>query len=180
MDIEPENLHRLNVRSCVVVSTASPKGISNAAPFSFNSPISFSPPLFGIACQPGHDTWRNIKQSGEFVVNFIDESFGELIHILDRKFPYEVSEIEKAGLKEQASREVSAPGIKEAYGWLECVLHDARELGDHIWITGRVLHAEVRDDCFDGALNIKSCPGLLHISGENFAVPEARRYRRAK
>jgi len=179
MELEPRLLHRLNVRSCVVVSTASPRGISNAAPFSFNSPISFSPPLFGISCQPGHDTWRNIKERGEFVVNFVDERFGEVMQILDRKYPYEVSEVEKAGLTESPAVKLSTPRIKEAYAWLECRLYDSRELGDHIWITGEVLQAEIKDECYEKALNTERCPGLLHSAGEDFAVPQHRKYKRA-
>ncbi len=178
MELGTGNFYKLNARSCVVVTTASKRGISNAAPFSFNSPISFSPPLFGISCNPKHDTWRNIKETEEFVVNFVDENFGEVMHILEKDFPYEVSEIKEAGLTEVPSKKVSPPRIKEAYAWLECKLYDAKELGDHIWITGEVVHAEVRDGCFNGALDPEKCRSLLHISGKYFAVPEAREFKR--
>ncbi len=179
MELHQVNFYKLNVRSCVVVTTVSKRGISNAAPFSFNSPISFSPPLFGISCNPGHDTWRNINENKEFVVNFVDESFGNLMHILEKDFPYEVSEIKEAGLTEVPSTEVSPPRIKEAYAWLECRLYDARELGDHVWITGEVVKVDVKDKCFDKALNPEKCRTLLHISGKYFAVPKLEEFRRA-
>ena len=37
---------KLLVRPVVVITTVSDNGIPNAAPFSFNSPISFDPPLY--------------------------------------------------------------------------------------------------------------------------------------
>ncbi|MDF2955324.1 MAG: FMN reductase RutF [Candidatus Alkanophagales archaeon MCA70_species_2] len=43
---------KLLVRPVVVITTVSDNGIPNAAPFSFNSPISFDPPLYGFSCSP--------------------------------------------------------------------------------------------------------------------------------
>ncbi len=179
MELSLSEFYKLYPRGCVVVSTASPDGKSNAAPFSFNSPISFSPPLFGISCNPSHDTWRNIKETKEFVVNFVDESFGKLMHILERDYPYGVSEIEKAGLTEAKSRVVKAPRIAEAYAWLECRLFDTRELGDHIWITGEVVYVEAKEDCYEKALDLEKCKSLLHVSGKYFAIPEPKEFKRA-
>ncbi len=179
MEMDPVNFYKLCARCCVVVSTASPRGISNAAPFSFNMPVSFSPPIFAIASQPTHDTWRNIRETGEFVVNFVGEELGDKIHILERDFPYEVSEIEKAGLTEMPSRKVRAPRIAEAYAWLECRLYDARELGDHVLIAGEVLLAEVRDECYDRVVDVARAKPLLHISGAYFGIPLARKFKRA-
>ncbi|WP_457554459.1 flavin reductase family protein [Candidatus Pyrohabitans sp.] len=179
MEMDPVNFYKLCARCCVVVSTASPRGISNAAPFSFNMPVSFSPPIFAIASQPTHDTWRNIRETGEFVVNFVGEELGDKIHILERDFPYEVSEIEKAGLTEMPSRKVRPPRIAEAYAWLECRLYDARELGDHVLIAGEVLLAEVRDEYYDRVVDVARAKPLLHISGAYFGIPLARKFKRA-
>ncbi|NOZ59595.1 MAG: flavin reductase family protein [Euryarchaeota archaeon] len=179
MELNPAAFYKLNARCCVVVSTASPRGISNAAPFSFNMPVSFSPPIFAIASNPGHDTWRNIRETREFVVNFVGEELGEKMHILERDYPYEVSEIKEAGLTEVPSKKVKAPRIGEAYAWLECSLYDAKELGDHVLIAGEVLLAEVRDECYDRVVDVARAKPLLHISGEYFGVPLARKFRRA-
>jgi len=58
-------------------------------------------PLFGFSSNTKHDTWRNIKENGEFVINLVGgENFGPLVSTLERDFPYEVSEINEAGLTE--------------------------------------------------------------------------------
>lgn len=56
MKVNPPQFYKLLLRPVVVVSTASKNRISNAAPFSFNMPISFVPPIFGFSCNPAHDT----------------------------------------------------------------------------------------------------------------------------
>jgi flavin reductase (DIM6/NTAB) family NADH-FMN oxidoreductase RutF len=180
MKLKEREFYKLLIRPVIIVSTISQRGISNAAPFSFNSPVSISPPLFGISSSPKHDTWRNIRESGEFVVNIVGEDFGQLMCILEKDFPYEVSEIEKAGLTEERSKRVRPPRIAEAYAWLECEMYHHVELGDHIWITGRVLEAEVKDGFFNEVVNVEKARPLSHISGAFFASEaKEKKFKRA-
>ena len=68
---------KMLMRPCIVISTVSENGVSNAAPFSFNSPATTKPPMYGFCCEVEHDTWRNIRANGEFVVNLVGASFGD-------------------------------------------------------------------------------------------------------
>jgi flavin reductase (DIM6/NTAB) family NADH-FMN oxidoreductase RutF len=179
MIMDTNKYHKLLVRPVVVISTISKKGISNAAPFSFNSPISFDPPLYGFSCMPQHHTWKNIKESKEFVVNIVGKDFGPLMHILERKFPYEVSEIEKSGLTEIPSKIVRPPRIKEAIAWIECKLEKVVDLGDHVWIVGRVLDVGVKGEFWKEVINVEKANPLFHISGKFFAADaKSKRYKR--
>jgi len=181
MRIESRAYPKLIVRPVVVVTTISEEGIPNAAPFSFNSPISFDPPLYGFSCSPEHDTWKNIQKNGEFVVNVVGKDLGDLMHILEKDFPYGVDEIKEAGLTEEKAKKVKPPRIKEAKAWMECKMERSIELGDHVWIVGRVLEAEVKDEFWDEVINVEKAELLCHISGESFAVDMKRaRYKRAK
>lgn len=172
---------KVSVRPTVVITTVSKRGIPNAAPFSFNSPCSFNPPLFGFGSLPTHDTWRNIMENGEFVANYVDESFGPLMHILEKNWPYEVSEIEKAGLSGEKAHKIKPPRIKEAYAWLECKIETYIEIGDHIWIVGRVLEAEVKDKFIQAVTNVEKVKALNHIWGEYFADEmKVTKYKRAE
>jgi flavin reductase (DIM6/NTAB) family NADH-FMN oxidoreductase RutF len=178
--INPKEFYKLLLRPVVVVSTISKEGKSNAAPFSFNSPISFSPPIFAIFSNPTHDTWRNIEENGEFVVNIVGEEFGPLMHILERDFPYGVSEIKEAGLTEISSKRVRPPRIKEAYAWLECRMIHSAQLGDHVLIAGEVVEAEVREEVFDKVVDLERAKPLGHIAGEYFSTRSERtKFKRA-
>ena len=166
---------KMLLRPCIVVSTISPGGVSNAAPFSFNSPATTKPPMYGFCCEIKHDTWRNIKANGEFVVNLVDESFGPLMEPLSRSLPYEVSEIKEFGLTEVASKKVKAPRIGEAYGWMECRMACYSEISPRvIWIFGEVLVSEMRRSALDEVVDVENVRPLNHIAGEYF-VAEMKR-----
>ncbi|MFP3952166.1 MAG: flavin reductase family protein [Candidatus Bathyarchaeia archaeon] len=167
-----EDFYKIVVRPTVVISTISPGGVSNAAPFSFNSPVTTGPvPLYGFCCETGHDTWRNIKENGEFVVNLVGDDFGPLMHIMERDLPYEVSEIEECGLIEAPSNIVKAPRIAESYGWIECKMREYVQLSQRaVWIIGKVLDVGVKEEVFEDNLDVDRSNPLMHLEGEIFVT----------
>jgi len=103
------NIYKLMVgvivpRPIAFVSTISPEGIRNLAPFSFFTGISANPPV--ICFSPmirgsaggRKDTLRNIEAVKEFVVNVVSEEFAEKMNICSAEFPPEVDEFEASGL----------------------------------------------------------------------------------
>jgi flavin reductase (DIM6/NTAB) family NADH-FMN oxidoreductase RutF len=180
-----KDFFRLQSRPTVVISTISPRGIPNAAPFSFSSPMASKPtPLFGFCCEVEHDTWRNIKQNGEFVVNLVGEPFGIMMEKLEAHYPYEVNEIEESGLTEVKSNRVSPPRIAEAYGWIECKMKDSVELSSRsVWIIGEVLDSDAKDEIYDvsnGAIEVEKVKPLNHVWGDVFSITTIeRKFKRA-
>ena len=180
-----KDFFRLQARPTVVISTISPRGIPNAAPFSFSSPMASRPtPLFGFCCEVEHDTWTNIKQNGQFVVNLVGEDFGQLMEKLETHYPYEVDEMKESGLHEVKSNQVHPPRIAEAYGWMECKMREDVELSSRsVWIIGEVLEADARDNIYDAKKNsieVEKAKPLNHIWGDVFAITlTERRYKRA-
>ena len=162
--------NRIIIRPTVVITTVSPNGVSNAAPFSFCSPMASRPkPLFGFCCEVEHDTWRNIQLNKEFVVNLVGEEFGPLMSILEKDFPYEVSEIKECGLSESPSSRVKPPRIAEAYGWMECVMVDYLKMSDRgVWIVGEVLQSDLKQGLLLDVLDVDKAKPLGHIWGDAF------------
>ena len=69
-------------RPIALVTTLSPDGRVNAAPFSFFNLLGADPPILGFA--PGDrengtpkDTALNVRATHEFVVNLVDEAIAE-------------------------------------------------------------------------------------------------------
>lgn len=179
-DVIEVPFNKLLSRPCIVVSTISDNGVSNAAPFSFNSPATTKPPMYGFYCEVEHDTLRNIRLNGEFVVNLVGEEFGPLMRDLARDLPYGVSEIIESGLSEVPSKKVRPPRIGEAYAWIECRLSGVVELSSHaVWVLGEVLLSEIKGDVFDSVVDVeKICP-LGHIWGDDYVVEGKRvKYKR--
>jgi len=178
-----KDFYRLMARPTIVISTVSPRGIPNAAPFSFNSPMASRPtPLFGFCCEVEHDTWRNIKLNGEFVVNLIGEEFGPLMETMERDWPYEVNEIEKCGLTETPAVKVRPPRIAEAYGWIECRMRSYIILSERsVWVVGEVLDSDAKDEMYIDVVDVDKAKPLSHIWGDAYASGmKLIRFKRAK
>jgi len=74
-------------------------GRVNAAPFSFFNAVSSDPPVVvlginGTGAEGGYkDTESNIRETGEFVVNLVDEALAERMNICAVDFPAEIGEL---------------------------------------------------------------------------------------
>ncbi len=108
------------------ISTVSPSGVPNAAPFSFFNGLSHRPPIvcFSSAIRAGadKDTVRNIRASGEFVVNVVTEAIAGAMNQCADNYPPEVSEFEVSGLTPVPAHVVRAPLIAESPVNMECRL----------------------------------------------------------
>jgi len=182
MKLDLKEFGRLLVRPTVVISTISRNDVSNAAPFSFSSPVVTRPiPLFGFCCEVEHDTWCNVKDNGEFVVNLVGEEFGPLMEVMERDLPYEVSEIRECGLTEIKANKINPPRIGEAYGWLECRMKSYVDLSERaVWVIGEILEVEVKDEAIDEVVDVEKVKPLNHIWGGQFVTEMKRtRFKRA-
>ena len=142
------------------VTTVGPTGVVNAAPFSFFNVFCEDPPLcmFAANNRPDgrpKDTLVNIRHTGEFVVNLVDEPLAEAMNICATDFPPETSELEAVGLATAPSVHVAPPRIVEAPAALECRRELSLNFGPHReLLIGRVLHVHVRPEVMDAAYNV--------------------------
>jgi len=175
--LDVESFYRvLAPRPTIIVSTVSKKGEVNAAPFSFTMPVSVDPPLIAVASVPRHHTYHNLEETQEFVVNIPTADILNELWVTGEKFPQGVSEIEKAGLTQMDSIEVSPPWIKECLAHMECKVEFTRECGDHQLVVGRVLKVGVQEDAIkEGLLDVESAKPILHLGGKDFVVGDHRR-----
>jgi len=129
------------------------EGRHNAAPFSFFNVFSGDPPVLVIGIggrAPGDikDTGRNIRETGEFVVNLVSAAAAEQMNITAIEFSSEVDEIAEAKLTTLPSAKVKPPRLAESPVALECERLMIIELNvDRALVVGRVLAVHVRDDC---------------------------------
>jgi flavin reductase (DIM6/NTAB) family NADH-FMN oxidoreductase RutF len=156
--ISLENRYKLLIstvlpRPIAWVVTQNLQGRLNAAPFSFFNAFSQDPAMvvIGIGGRgPGDakDTGRNIRQTGEFVVNLVSHDNLPQMNITAIEFPPEVDEIAEAGLTTLPSIKVKPPRIAESPVALECRRFMLIDINvDRTLVVGEVLAMHVRDDC---------------------------------
>jgi flavin reductase (DIM6/NTAB) family NADH-FMN oxidoreductase RutF len=141
-------------RPIAFVTTLSPDGKVNAAPFSFFNLLGADPPI--VAFAPGDrddgtpkDTARNIRLTHEFVVNLVDEAIAEAMNHCSASLPYGENELVTAGLHEAPSSLVKPPRILEAPASLECQEWGTLQIGENRVIIGFVKRVHLRDELFD-------------------------------
>lgn len=147
MRIEPSKAYRLlSPRIIVLLTTTNSKHGINVIPVDFIIPVSYSPPIIMVSLQPSGHTYRNVKDSGEFVINLMDRrNEGEVMKCAAR-YQDGVDKIQQVGLHHFSSQMVRPPRVKEARAWLECRLVEEKIFKDHIAIFAEVVAAEVLDE----------------------------------
>jgi flavin reductase (DIM6/NTAB) family NADH-FMN oxidoreductase RutF len=182
MEIEPSQVHRLLApRLTVLVTTVDGEKRINAAPISFVSPISFSPPIVMISLAPTRHTYQNIIETREFVINILNKEWLDRLLRCAARFPRGVNELEQSGLRWHSSKLVAPPRVREASVWIECKYLAETKMGDHLAVFGQVLLAEVSDEITtNGEVDLEKLSPALHVAGNSFAVNfkiiERRRY----
>ncbi|MEE8471017.1 MAG: flavin reductase family protein [Dehalococcoidia bacterium] len=174
MEIKPSGFYEiLSPRCTVLISTVDGDGKANAAPFSFVTPVSSSPPLVLFAAAPARHTLANVRETGDFVLNIVSEELLDNLWVCSKAFPKGVSEIKEAGLSERKSKLVKSPSIAECVGWIECQLEFEKEAGDHFLVVGRVVNTECRDEFMkDGEFDVAKAKPVMHIRGKRFVAAE--------
>jgi len=140
------------------VTSMDEDGRLNAAPFSAYNYLCTDPPIvaLGVTNKPGKerlpkDTARNIRRTGEFVINVVTEDLLEKMNICATDFPAGTNELEMAGLTTAPSSMVKVPRIAQAHAALECREHSTTEIGRSRIILGRVVAMYVEDQFVDPA-----------------------------
>jgi flavin reductase (DIM6/NTAB) family NADH-FMN oxidoreductase RutF len=141
-------------RPIALVTTLSPDGRINAAPFSFFNLLGANPPICAFA--PGDrddgspkDTPRNIRATHEFVVNLVDEPIAEAMNRCAASLPYGENELQCAGLTAAPSSLVKPPRIAEAPASLECVEWSTLYIGENRVVIGLIKRLHLRDELYD-------------------------------
>lgn len=132
------------------ITTLSARGQINAAPYSFFNVMGHEPPTvaIGLLASAGRfkDTASNIVETGEFVVNLVDETNAEAMNITAIDAPTDIDELTLAGLNTSESTVVKPPRIKESSVSFECCTLTSVLTGPHqLVVIGKVLRAHIAD-----------------------------------
>ena len=158
------------------VTSMSPDGVVNAAPFSAFTWVSTDPAILGFSAGLRRgmpkDTARNIATSKNYVVNIADETLVEQLHLTADEFPPDISELSMAGLTTNPSAIVETPRISDAPIAMECKLQGILEFGraSAQFVLGEVVHIYIRDGlCVSGKIETSDLRPIARLGGPNYA-----------
>jgi flavin reductase (DIM6/NTAB) family NADH-FMN oxidoreductase RutF len=138
------------------ITSLNAAGQLDAAPFSAFNYVGMDPPIVavGIANKPGPDpvakqTAQNIRSTGEFVVNVVNEAVAETMNFTAIDFPPEIKVLKIAALKTEPSLIVKVPRLAAAPASLECREVMTLEIGRNRIVLGQVVAIHVKDEFID-------------------------------
>jgi len=165
--VNPARIHRLFYPQVPVVITVGFNGRIGGMPAIWHTPLSFKPPLIGVAIAPEHATHEMIMGAKAFGVNWLDFSYakqvGELGDLSGKDFVNKLAIVGFDAINGEASGQ---PLISEASAVLECHYSDRYRVGTHQLIVGRVMAAKANDN-FKEYWNLARYNPLLYAGTES-------------
>jgi len=168
------------------ISSLSPDGIANLAPYSYFNAMAQAPHYVVFGSGPHKDSLRNIEVTGEFAVNLATWDLREQMNASSATVPSYVDEFDLARLTKAPCRMIRAPRVAESPVCLECRLFKVIDLpdddghaNDHMAI-GRVIGIHI-DDRFiaNGRVDTAAMKPIARLGYSEYAtVTEAWRMRR--
>jgi len=170
-------------RPACIISTISPEGISNAAPYSFTNLVCSDPPTFSLTVFKNSDgslkdTQVNIDASNEFAVNLISEWFIESAHASGMQTSPDVSEFEKIGFTAKPSSIIKSPLIAQSPVNYECkvssripfINKEGKETA--ILYMGEIVQIHVNEQIYDierATFKYENMKALVKLGGPLYA-----------
>jgi len=160
------------------VSTMDAAGRLNLAPFSYFTAVCPTP-LTLLFCPGVHadgrkkDTWANIEQVPEFVINITNEDTAEQMNRCATLLPSGLSEFEWAGVTPAPGSVGRVPRVAEAPIAFECALDRIVVVSDRpgggAAVFGRVRRIHVRDDLIDdGRIDTTALRPIGRLAGDAY------------
>jgi len=179
-------------KSCVVprpigwISTISPDGIHNLAPYSQFQNLTFDPPYVMFAANQNtlgkrKDSVINAEQTGEFVYNMATYNLRDAMNKSAAEVPPDIDEFELAGLTKAASIMVKPCRVAESPIQFECRYHQTIRLpgngpmGTVDIVIGRVVMIHIKDDVIrpDGRLDIVKIRPLARLGYYDYTTVDS-------
>jgi flavin reductase (DIM6/NTAB) family NADH-FMN oxidoreductase RutF len=167
-------------RPIAFVSTLSAAGEPNLAPFSFFNAGGANPPsvIFSPCAKADgtdKDTLRNIRETGEYVINLVSYEMRSGMMECSLPLPHGQSEWPRSGFTQAASEKIRPARVLEAPIALECRLHQIVPHGNGPdaanYIIGEVLQFHVAEELIaDGKFQPRRVRQLCRLGANWFST----------
>jgi flavin reductase (DIM6/NTAB) family NADH-FMN oxidoreductase RutF len=154
------------------ISTTGSAG-DNIAPYSFFNAVAYVPPQVVFASVGTKDSLTNIRETGVFAVNIVEEAMLAAANETSALLPRDHDEFALNGLAKAPCQTIDCPRLEGAPATLECrLVQDLALLGrDNTLVIGEVTGIHLRDDCIvDGRFDVTRFRPVARMGYRDYAV----------
>ncbi len=130
----------------------------NIITLAWHTPLSFNPELYGICVGKNRFSYKIIKDSKVFAVNFIYYEMKKQAIECGTSSGANLDKFEKFGMTKEDCETIDCCRLGEASAVLECEVVDSIDTGDHVFFVGKVNRTSSKD----------SGKRLFHLGGNGF------------
>jgi len=166
-------------KSCNLLGTISPSGVSNLAIFNSVVHIGSNPPMIGFILRPltvRRDSYSNFKSAGYFTVNQVSEHMIKKAHHTSAKYDESVSEFDKSGLTEEFLDGFEAPYVEESAIKIGCSYKNEYEIKENgcLLIIGAITHIYLPEETIspDGWVRLDKADTISAVGTDGYALPK--------
>ncbi len=145
----------------------------NLAPYSFFNAVAYVPPQVMFASTGVKDSLTNIRETGVFAVNIVEEAMMQAMSETSAVLPHGTDEFTHAGVEKASCETIACPRVAGAPATLECRLTQEIELlgTGNFLILGEVTGIHLRDDCVrDGRFDVTVYHPVARLGYRDYAV----------
>jgi flavin reductase (DIM6/NTAB) family NADH-FMN oxidoreductase RutF len=162
------------------ISTLSPDGVANLAPYSFFNAFSDGPVYVAFGSGGRKDTLRNVEATGEFAFNMATYALREAMNATSATVPSHIDEFSLGGVSKAQCQFIKAPRVGESPVCFECKHFQTVPLPSddgHVqdWmVIGRVIGIHI-DDRFieNGRVNTAAMQPLARLGYSEYATVDS-------
>ncbi|MEX1177444.1 MAG: flavin reductase family protein [Nitriliruptor sp.] len=153
------------------ISSLGADGVRNLAPHSYFQVVSNDPPHVIFSSSGEKDTLRNVRATGEFVVNMTTQDVLEPMNATAADLPAGEDEFSWFGVEAAPAAVVAPPRVAAAKAHLECRMVHELPVGNGNLVVAEVVHVHVAAEVWrDGRVDPQLLDPVLRLAGTGYAT----------
>lgn len=156
----------------VLVTTVNSEGRPNVFTVGWTGVACTHPPMVTIAVRKERLSYRNIKETGEFVINLTTREMLKITDFCGCRSGRKLDKIKHFGLELEPGSDVGVPSLKKSPVALECKVRTVNELGSHDLFIAEIVRNKIDRSLIDssGKFDLAKAGLLAYCHGEYYGL----------
>ncbi len=148
----------MNPAPKAIISCRGKDGKDNALVVAYCGNCSYDPPMVMVGIVPSRHSYKMVKDTGCFVVNFAEKDFQDSFNYIGSVSGRDEDKFAVKNIKTVQGKKVNAPVLADCPVSIECTVVDSILTGSHEMFIGKIEYIHARKDLVDAEGKIDFSP----------------------